>query len=52
MKTRKTLKFSKETVILLDKTAKKSINGGAKQLNAGASSPPVCATGRWSDCWC
>ncbi|MCL8538188.1 MULTISPECIES: hypothetical protein [Chryseobacterium] len=28
MKTRKILKFSKETVILLDKTAKQSINGG------------------------
>ncbi|WP_160137238.1 hypothetical protein [Chryseobacterium sp. c4a] len=31
MKTKKTLKFSKETVALLDKTAKKSINGG--QMN-------------------
>lgn len=29
MKAKKSLKFSKETVILLDKTPKKSINGGS-----------------------
>ncbi|MDN3692974.1 hypothetical protein QWZ06_12120 [Chryseobacterium tructae] len=28
MKTKKTLKFSKETVILLDSTSKKTVKGG------------------------
>ncbi|MDN3692976.1 hypothetical protein QWZ06_12130 [Chryseobacterium tructae] len=28
MKTKKTLKFSKETVILLDNTSKKAVKGG------------------------
>ncbi|WP_160137237.1 hypothetical protein [Chryseobacterium sp. c4a] len=28
MKPKKTLKFSKETVVLLDKTVKKTVNGG------------------------
>ncbi|WP_185117552.1 hypothetical protein [Chryseobacterium sp. PMSZPI] len=33
MKTKKSLKFSKETVILLDKNAKKGIKGGAATVN-------------------
>ncbi|MDN3692975.1 hypothetical protein QWZ06_12125 [Chryseobacterium tructae] len=52
MKAKKQLKFSKETIILLDNTAKKSLNGGNHQLNPAASNPPVCVTGRISECWC
>ncbi|WP_160137239.1 hypothetical protein [Chryseobacterium sp. c4a] len=52
MKPKKTLKFSKETVTLLDNTTKKTVNGGAKQLNVDTSSPPICITGGFSNCWC
>ncbi|QIY89839.1 hypothetical protein [Chryseobacterium gallinarum] len=49
MKTKKTLKFSKETVILLDNTAKKLINGGNQAF--ASNTRPQC-TSRISDCFC
>ncbi|MDN3692973.1 hypothetical protein QWZ06_12115 [Chryseobacterium tructae] len=48
MKAKKQLKFSKETILFLDNTAKKSINGGNDRLNA--RSTPYCITGEAS-CW-